>query len=307
MNLIIVANFLRSPKHFRLRDARVIGTLCGVLLLIGGSGAALGVAIHVWRDGSMKELSSVRSELTQQSLALTDTRLSIDRELNALAARLGQLQAQSTRLDALGSRLTRLGKLDDGEFNFGEAPALGGPESSERTPAANEGDIRASLEVFAARLSRQSEQLDVLESLMLDRDVESALLPSGRPVRSGYASSAFGLRVDPFTGRSEFHRGVDFNGPRGSDVLAVADGVVSFSGRHPGYGNMIDIDHGSGYVTRYAHNDRNLVEPGQRVRAGAVIGQMGNSGRATGVHVHFEVWLNDRPVNPYQYLRGARG
>jgi murein DD-endopeptidase MepM/ murein hydrolase activator NlpD len=100
---------------------------------------------------------------------------------------------------------------------------------------------------------------------------------------------------------------MDFSGPLGSDILAVADGVVAFSGRHPGYGNMVDIDHGNGFMTRYAHNSSNLVKPGQRVRAGEVIGKMGATGRATGTHVHFEVWNNDRSVNPTRFLKGERG
>ena len=146
----------------------------------------------------------------------------------------------------------------------------------------------------------------MLESVLFDRVVDQGLMPAGIPVRAGYQSSAFGYRADPFTGRPDFHPGVDFNGARGSDVIAVAGGVVSFNGRKPGYGNLVEIDHGNGYMTRYAHNDSNGVEVGDPVRAGDVIAKMGATGRVTGVHVHFEVWLNGRLVNPAEYIRAIR-
>jgi len=309
MNLIIVAKFLKAPKTFSLRDPRAIAALGAAVLVIGALGAGIGMLCSSATQRSLAEVAELRDSLQKQQGELEAARADVDRELNALAARLGELQAQSNRVNALGERLTRLAKLDDGEFNFREPPALGGPESAEFAAPHSAADVRASLDAFANRLAAQSRQLDVLENLLLDRDVDASGLPAGLPVRSGYASSGFGMRSDPFTGQSEFHRGVDFNGPRGSDILAVADGVVAFSGRHPSYGNMIDIDHGNGYVTRYAHCERALVEPGQRVRAGDVIAKMGSSGRATGVHVHFEVWLNDRLVNPTAYLKAgsARG
>src|SRR5690606_23524063 len=133
------------------------------------------------------------------------------------------------------------------------------------------------------------------------------LMPSLRPVSSGYASSSFGYRTDPFTGKREFHKGLDFHSGRGAPVLAVADGVVSFVGKRSGYGNVVEVDHGGGYMTRYAHNQENTVKPGQRVHAGAQIAKLGSTGRSTGPHVHFEVWVNGRVVNPYQYLKSARG
>lgn len=310
MNIIIVAKFLKAPRKLALRDVRVWGSCALAASLLVGVGVVAGVLVRDGRASALAEVDDMRAALTQQNQELTDARAQVERELNAMAAKLGALQAQSTRLNALGERLTRIAQLDDGEFDFTEAPALGGPESSDDFGAPADRSVRASLEALASRFEAQTQQLDMLENLLLDRDVDTSLLPSGLPVRTGYASSGFGMRTDPFTAKREFHRGMDFNGALGSDVLAVADGVVAFSGRHPSYGNMVDIDHGNGYMTRYAHNQKNLVEPGQRVRAGDVIGHMGRTGRATGVHVHFEVWLNDRPVNPYAYLKSklpARG
>jgi murein DD-endopeptidase MepM/ murein hydrolase activator NlpD len=308
MNLIIVSKFLKAPLRLTLRDPRVIASLSGLVMVIAGVGSATGYMLHAASNRTALEVQALRTALESQQVELATVNEGVDRELNALALRLGELQAQSNRLNALGERLVRIGQIDDGEFDFSDLPALGGPEAGEPGGEVYDQDIRASLDSFAARLAEQSQQLGVLESLLVQRDVEANLLPAGRPVRSGYASSSFGMRADPFSGRREFHRGIDFNGERGADVLAVADGVVSFSGRHPSYGNMVDIDHGNGYMTRYAHNHANKVEPGQRVRAGEVIGAMGSTGRATGVHVHFEVWHNDKPVNPHAYLKtAARG
>jgi murein DD-endopeptidase MepM/ murein hydrolase activator NlpD len=305
MNLIIVSKFFKSPKQVSLRQPGTMAALGFAMVMIAASGGLAGYWLHAATDRTLVEVTALRQSVETQQGALAAAREEVDRELNALALRLGELQAQSNRLNALGERLTRIGQLDDGEFDFTELPALGGPESLEVYGEPVDYDIRASLDVFAGRLAQQSQQLTVIESLLLQRDLDANLMPAGRPVRTGYASSSYGMRADPFTGRREFHRGIDFHGERGSDVLAVADGVVAFSGKYAGYGNMVDIDHGNGYMTRYGHNQENLVQPGQRVRAGDIVGKMGATGRATGVHVHFEVWHNDRPVNPYQYLKGA--
>lgn len=306
MNVIIVAKSLRTPRKISLKDPRVVAAAFALVLFLMGSGAGIGFLLRDGRSAALTEVSAMREQISSQAKDLDGAKQHVDLELNALGVRLGELQAQATRLNALGDRLTRLAQLEDGEFDFGVLPAMGGPEAFDTLGAPADRSVRASLEALAVKLESQSRQLDVLETLLLDRDVETAQLPAGLPIRAGYNSSGFGMRSDPFTAHSEFHRGMDFNGPKGSDILAVADGVVTFSGRYSGYGNMVDIDHGNGYMTRYAHNDKNLVEPGTRVRAGDVIAKMGRTGRATGVHVHFEVWLNDRPVNPASYLKNAK-
>jgi murein DD-endopeptidase MepM/ murein hydrolase activator NlpD len=306
MNVIIVAKFLKTPKKIALRDPRTWGICSAALLCVLAAGAAFGYVLSDADERALGEIQALRDQVRDQQDDLDAARGEAQRELNAMAAKLSELQAQSNRLNALGERLTRIGRLDDGEFDFSEPPAVGGPEAGGLGGAVSD-DLQGALDTLGLRLSSQAQQLELLESLLLDRDVDASVLPTGLPVRSGYASSGFGHRADPFTGAGDYHAGVDFNGPRGSDILSVAEGVVSFSGRRAGYGNVVDIDHGNGYMTRYAHNSENLVQPGQRVRVGQVIAKMGATGRATGNHVHFEVWLNDRPVNPNQYLRGARG
>jgi murein DD-endopeptidase MepM/ murein hydrolase activator NlpD len=277
-----------------------------VLLGLIGLGSVAGYLIRGADARALAEIDTLRDQVIEQQDDLDAARGDAERELNAMAVKLAELQAQSNRLNALGERLTRIGRLEDGEFDFSETPAVGGPEL-QVADAVLRLDLNRSLDALGARLTTQTQQLELLESLLLDRDLDASVLPTGLPVRGGYASSGFGRRADPFTGSATHHTGVDFNGARGADILSVAEGVVSFSGRRSGYGNVVDVDHGNGYMTRYAHNAQNLVQVGQRVRVGQVIAKMGATGRATGNHVHFEVWLNERPVNPTQYLRGVRG
>lgn len=308
MNVIIVAKFLKAPKKLSSHDPRVIVCIAAGVALLLGLGTGIGLLLRGANAAAMDELHALRAEVDTQQAALEDARRDAEREVNALAVRVAELQATANRLNALGERLTRLGQLEEGEFDFAEAPGVGGPHElySLGTPV-QEPTLTESLDALDAQFAVQEEQLQVLESLILDRDLDQSLTPSGRPVRVGYASSAYGYRADPFTGKRDFHRGMDFTGQRGSDVLTVADGVVSFSGKRPGYGNVVDIDHGNGFMTRYAHNQENLVQIGHRVRAGDVIAKMGSTGRSTAPHVHFEVWKDDKPVNPYSYLKSAKG
>lgn len=309
MNVIIVAKFLKTPKKIAFRDPRTQAVCCGFLLGLLGLGAGAGYAMRGADAAALSQIDELRLQIDDQRDELAAARGDSQRELNAMSVKLAELQAQSNRLNALGERLTRIGRLEDGEFDFSEPPPVGGPASSDAAiavPAASTG-LRQTMDDLESRLTQQSRQLALLENLLLDRDLDQDLMPTGLPVHSGYASSTFGHRADPFTGGGDFHAGVDFAGPRGSDILSVADGVVSFAGVRAGYGNIVDIDHGNGYMTRYGHNSQNLVKPGQRVRAGQVIAKMGSTGRSTGTHVHFEVWKDDRAVNPRQYLKSARG
>jgi murein DD-endopeptidase MepM/ murein hydrolase activator NlpD len=247
-----------------------------------------------------------RVELAQQQAIVDSTRRALQQSLDALALRLGQMNAHVVRLDALGARLTQMAGLKDGEFDFTSAPSLGGPEEPlAATEATQINGVVGALNVLDEQLEDRNRQLTVLEDLLLNRKLRDEVRPEGRPVTAGYISSQFGSRTDPFTGRRAFHKGVDFAGREGAEVVAVASGVVIWSGERYGYGELVEINHGNGYVTRYAHNVDNLVAVGDTVRRGQVIARMGDTGRATGPNLHFEVLLNDRPVDPLTYI-GSR-
>lgn len=248
----------------------------------------------------------VQAQLDAQKVRLAHVTRKAEDSLNALALRLGQLQAHVIRLDALGERLTTMAKLDKAEFNFNRPPPQGGPESDDRSSAMKVPDFVAALNELSTELDDRGRKLSVLESLIMNRKLEAEVMPSGRPVAHGWLSSYFGMRTDPFTGRLEFHPGLDFAGKMGQKVIAVAAGVVTYAGPRFGYGNMIQIDHGNGYATRYGHNSKLLVRVGQTVKKGQVIALMGSTGRSTGPHVHFEVRINGHAVNPLKYVKASK-
>ena len=268
------------------RPALAVCALLGVGFIAGGASGLLGTA-------------GLRMQMGDQKAQLAASRRESQREINALAARLGELQAEANRLNALGERLTRIGQLQDGEFNFDKPVGVGGtgPVRDISRPELHEG-----LDTLNRQFVQSGEQLSVLESMLFNRQLDMNSVPSREPIADSYITSGFGRRVDPIVGGSQFHKGIDFEADVGDPVLAVADGVVSFAGVRSGYGNVIEIDHGNGYVTRYAHNSRLEHHVGELIRAGQEIAKAGSTGRSTGAHVHLEVWKNGQAVNPRNFL-----
>jgi len=154
-------------------------------------------------------------------------------------------------------------------------------------------------------IESREQQLSVLETLLVDRKTQDDVFLAGRPVTKGWMSSRYGMRNDPFNGRRAWHSGVDFAGAEGSNVVTVAAGVVVFAGPRSGYGNMVEVNHGGNFSTRYGHHKELLVNVGDIVKKGQVVGLMGSSGRSTGPHVHFEVYKNGRIVDPSAYIHRA--
>lgn len=301
MNLIIVSKRFTAPKKFSLSDRRVQGSVLAGLALVVGMGFGLGFATRSGAEAA--EIGRLRDQIQDQQRTLDEARDAAQREVNALAARVGELQAQANRLNALGERLTRLGNIDDGEFDFSEAAGQGGAEPLRPI---EKGELLSDLDLLERTFTSSGAQLGLLETLIVDRGLEQNQLPSSWPVARGYISSRFGGRADPFGGGRGQHQGIDFASPGGSDVLAVADGVISFAGWRNGYGNVVEIDHGNGYKSLYAHNRSNEVAVGDLVRVGDVIAKVGSTGRSTGNHVHLEVLYNGRQVNPMKYLQQGR-
>ena len=253
-----------------------------------------------------KTMAEMKLEILQQQDMLDQLAREQESNVNALAARLAELQAASTRLDALGERLVLLGKLDPEEFNFNLPAPVGGPELIISDGQSNVTGLGGSIARLSQILSSQYARLDALQLLLLDRNLEVERTPAGWPVKSGWISSGFGERNDPFTGKRARHQGLDFAGIKGSEILGVASGVVIWSGSRQGYGKMLEIDHGNGYVTRYAHNDELLVKVGEGITAGQTIAKMGETGRASSPHVHFEVLHKGKHVNPYKFVKQMR-
>lgn len=306
MHLILLSHEHGRLGHVRLTSRRLwLGAGALALALCGG---AFYGGMHAARafgpSEPVERIEQWRAELEAQEALLEQTRRSVRQSVDALALRLGKMNAHVVRLDALGTRLTQMAGLDDGEFDFSSSPALGGPEelAGEAAPMRLDGVIGA-LDALAEQLEDRDRQLNVLEDVLLSRKLRDEVRPEGRPVRSGYVSSRFGQRTDPFTGRRAVHKGIDFAGPEGSEVIAVASGFVVWSGPRQGYGQLVEVNHGNGYVTRYAHNLSNLVSVGDKVERGQIIARLGDTGRATGPNLHFEVLHNGRAVDPMSYVR----
>lgn len=240
-------------------------------------------------------------EIREQRETIDDARDQANQQLNALAARLSKLQGHVLRLDALGERLAGMAGLDDFEFGVDNPPGMGGPEPDYQQDM-QASDFITALDRLSSDLDERADKLQAIEQLLLTRDLQEQIVPAGTPIEGGWISSWFGMRTNPISGRREMHEGVDFAGRLGAIVLAAADGVVTWSGPRGGYGNMVEISHGDGYLTRYAHNKENLVKVGQRINKGDAIAKMGSTGRSTGAHVHFEVVHDGKVVNPKNYI-----
>ncbi len=251
-------------------------------------------------DGWKKEMAAQRHEID------TATR-NAKENVTALSRRLAQLQAHIIRLDALGSRLTEIAELDSGEFDFSVEPAVGGPaDSLEESTEVAMPDFVASLNELSSQLENRAQQLDLLETMLMNQSLNDEVMPAGKPILKGWTSSFFGIRTDPFTGHKAHHKGVDFAGKMGSDIVSVGSGVVTWAGRKYGYGLLVEINHGNGYATRYGHAQSVKVKVGDTVKKGQVVALMGSTGRSTGPHVHFEVWRNGKVVDPMEYIRSAQ-
>jgi len=247
----------------------------------------------------------VRVELKAQAEQIARTKRDAQADVDALSGKVAELQAHIMRLDAMGAQLTTLAGLKRGEFNFNAPPPEGGPENPGPVQHTSMPDFLTSLDQLSAQVQDREQKLGVLENLFLNRNVVLAAQPAGAPVTGGYISSTFGMRLDPFTGDVTMHSGMDFAGSEGEAVESVAAGVVTWAGDRSGYGNMVEIDHGNGYATRYGHNETILVHVGEIVKKGQEIALMGSTGRSTGPHVHFEVLYNGVAVDPAKFVKAA--
>lgn len=306
MNVVIFGRGFGKPRQLNLSGV----SAWAVAAISAGVVSAFGFAGGYWYSSltgsgvSMTEVAELNVELQEQRESIETIRQGNEDTLDALAIRIAQMNARIIRLDALGRRLTDMADLEDGEFDFNTAPALGGPEEPmEHGSNVAIPDLVESMASLDEQLDNREAQLGVLESVIAGQNLNDRVYPQGRPVGSGWISSYFGKRTDPFTGKPANHTGIDFAGKFGDPIQAVADGVVTWSADRYGYGVMVEINHGNGYSTRYAHNAENLVAVGDEVKKGQVIASMGETGRATGPNLHFEVLKDGRRVNPVNFIR----
>lgn len=293
------------------------GQICGLnltkplhlLLMIGMVGVVVAGSVYVGyrlnpSQDNLALIDEWKTDVHRHQVQLNHIREEADADIDALSSRIGLLQAHVMRLDALGRKLVKMARIDKSEFDFENTPALGGPETdSDKVFELDE--LSLAIDKLSLQLGDREDKLVVMENLVLNENLKKEVEPSGRPIIKGWLSSYFGMRTHPLSGRREMHKGIDFAGKMGGPVIAVAKGVVTYAGKRYNYGNLVEIAHGNGYTTRYAHNSKILVSVGDTVEKGFQIAEIGSSGRSTGPHVHFEVLQNGREINPVRFIRAA--
>ena len=303
MNILFLSS--NKGKLCSLNLAKPLNFLL-MVVMIGGYGAGaiyVGYTLNPPNDNQAL-IDDWQDGIHEQQVRLKHIKQEADADIDALSSRLGLLQAHVMRLDALGQKLIHMANIDRGEFDFDSTPALGGPETSSQRPLQSP-ELAMAIEQLSLDLESREDQLGVLENIVLLENLQKEVQPRGRPLLKGWLSSYYGMRTHPISGRKELHKGIDFAGKMGGAVIAVAKGVVTFSGRRYGFGNVIDIAHGNGYTTRYAHNSKLMVSVGDTVEKGCQIAEIGSTGRSTGRHVHFEVLKDGRQIDPVKFIRAS--
>ena len=287
--------------------SRFWGYLAGVLALSFLVGfVMLGVTVNNYRDINGPVIDNWQGKLDLQRSEIDDLQQQTVAKRSALAQQLSKMQGRISRIETLALHMRDASGLQTDEFNFDQPVAQGGPLAAEAQEF-DWVDLQTQLNQLALQLDRREKELSILDEVMAQRQRSKQARLSGRPIVKGGLSSAYGKRIDPITGQPAWHAGIDFAGSQGSDVVAVASGVVVFSDRRDGYGKMVEIHHGNGISSRYGHHEKLLVEVGEVVNKGDVIGLMGSSGRSTGPHVHFEVLRNGKNIDPSRFISDVAG
>ncbi len=301
MNIILISNNSERAKNIVLTNTHLV--LVASILLIISIILAMGLNYLSLRYGDKihEQISHLFVISSQQEES--DAHAHLHDNLDVMAIKLGQMQAQLMRLDALGERLAKSSGVKTKEFLFDKIPGQGGALPALSSPTLPVDEFQQKLNELSYVIDDREDKFGVLESLLRQDRLTKRVHPSKMPIDTGWYSSGFGYRIDPFSGRRVFHEGVDFAAKTGTPIKAAAGGVVIYSARHPEYGNMVEIDHGDELVSRYAHASRRLVNLGQIVSSGQKIAEVGSTGRSTGPHLHFEIRHKNVPQNPSRYLK----
>ena len=303
MHIILVSNRLATAKTISLGTHHLL--LGAALLTLAVLALSSSLFYLVFRHAVEIKLTLVQElVLSAQAQQSRHAKEFMRENLNAMAVRVGQMQAQLVRLDALGERVSALAGVKPQEFRMSEVPGRGGAlSSSVPVQDLSMNELTGQLDALSKHMENRYDYMDILESRLFDARAKKRLMPTVRPVDVDWNASSFGWRIDPITGQNAMHEGIDFLVEPGTPVHAAAGGVVVVAQFHPQYGYMIDIDHGNDFTTRYAHNTKLLVKPGEVVKRGATIALSGSTGRSTGPHVHFEVRYKGVAQNPNRFLQ----
>ncbi len=306
MQIILVHPGLRQARTFNIGRRALLGLALALLLALGSTSGLLSYV--TLRHALAGQLPFLEQWLPFPGAARAPVGRDefVRQNIDALAVRLGEMQARLARLDALSERVAEMAGLRPVDLGVLSLPAgRGGPAPADGGRPLTLDELTRAVDRADDAFAEQNGELSLLESELLYREVSTRLVPSAQPLPDALVGSRFGRRIDPFTGRRVLHEGLDFAAPVGAPILAAAAGVVVFARRHPGYGNQVDIDHGNGLVTRYAHASRLGVVEGEIVKQGQKIAEVGSTGRSTGPHLHFEVRVDGVAQDPLPYLRAG--
>lgn len=309
MHIILLHPHRDQSRHLRLPWGLPWMLALGLVVLPALAGVGAYYGVRYLEDPVITEDTAERwqNRIREQQAELQDLRERSEEQLKAQTRKLAEMQGRLVRLDALGERLVDVADIRSDEFDFQAPSAMGGPQAPDAASSDYEPPAFVdTLDNLSRTLSRREQQMEILDGLMKDRRLEQKSSLSGRPITDGWMSSRYGYRTDPFSGKLAMHEGMDFAGKEGSDVVATASGVVTYADERWGYGKLVEINHGDGFTTRYGHAKEITVEPGDIVKPGQVVARMGNSGRSTGPHVHYEVRKDGEPVDPRPYIYRKR-
>jgi len=301
MQLIITDAWLAKSRAIHLSGRRLVfaGCVASLFLTLIAAGLYHWVFLKGAREGwpvvgTLVRLV-VKDEFEQRDRFMREN-------LDVMARKLGEMQAKLMQLESLGERVSGLAGVNPNDIKA--VPGRGGALVEGRSLSMEE--IQATLADLDRLTEQRTEVMTVMESKLFDQKIRNMMVPTQQPVLDGSLGSAFGWRIDPFTGRSALHTGLDFQADPGTQILAAAGGVVVTQEYHPAYGNMIEIDHGNDLITRYAHASKVFVKKGDLIRRGQKLAEVGTTGRSTGPHLHFEVLVQGVPQDPQKFLTAGR-
>ncbi|MDG5976585.1 peptidase M23B [Hydrogenophaga taeniospiralis CCUG 15921] len=297
MHIIITDAWLAKSRALHLSSLKLLaaGVVASMLLMLGAVAAYHWVFLEGVRQG-WPGFGSVARLVTQGEV---DSKEVYMREnLDAMARKLGEMQARMLQIESLGERVAGLAGLNPQEFRVHQG--AGGALISGRDLTLEE--LAQAMDQLDMASGSRVDWLTVVESRLFDQKIQRTMVPTEQPVAGGRVGSPFGFRIDPINGRSALHTGLDFPADTGTPILAAAGGVVVVQEVHPAYGNMVEVDHGNNLITRYAHASKVHVRKGDIVKRGQKIAEVGSTGRSTGPHLHFEVWVSGVPQDPQRFL-----
>jgi murein DD-endopeptidase MepM/ murein hydrolase activator NlpD len=304
MHLIVFTHRLATPRSVTVSARHlVLAAALGLSAMAAGAAVLYYVTFRYAADIKLPVLQDLVAAARADDSRKSDEFLR--QNLNAMAVKLGEMQAQLMRLDALGERVSGMAGIKPAEFRMNEIPGRGGAVPAGMRDLSMS-EFSRELDQVARGVDSRSDFFSVMESELFNAKLTAKQLPTVLPVKATYNASGFGVRIDPITGQSAMHEGIDFIAQTGTPIVAAAYGVVIAAEWHHDFGNMIEIDHGNGIVTRYGHTSMMHVKAGDIVKRGQLIAEVGSTGRSTGSHLHFEVRFNGVAQNPARFLQTAQ-